>query len=98
MDCKDLTKIQIQELNGVWESKCLNRTTVYHFQDGQLTKSGSHLTPPRTTVSAKLNVFGEKVSLVTDSWIEDVELLTGRFLILQPKKGEFTLFVKLPIK
>lgn len=98
MESKDLTKLQIKDLNGVWESKCLNRTTTYHFQDGQLTKSGSHLIPPKITVSAKIHTFDEKTSLITDFWTEDVELLTDKFLILQPKKGEFSLFVKFPIK
>lgn len=98
MDCKDLTKIQIEDLNGMWESKCLNRTTTYHFQNGQLTKSGSHLRPPTITETVKLNIFGEKVSLVTNSRIEDLELLTDKFLVLQPETGKFSLFVKFPIK
>ncbi len=98
MELKDLTKLQIKELNGMWESKYLNTITTYHFQDGQLTRTGSHLRPPTITETAKLNIFGEKVTLVTNSRIEDVELLTDKFLILQPEKGKFSLFVKFPIK
>lgn len=91
----DLTKIQIEDLNGVWHSKTPHNTITYKFENGQLTVSDNNNQP--NTDSVKIHpISANKASIIGTMEIIDIELFDGKFLILKNSKGFYTLFVKFP--
>lgn len=91
----DLTKLQIQDLDGVWHSKTPQNTITYKFDNGQLTTSDRN--NQSNTDSVKIHpISTDRASLIGTMGTIDVELFDGKFLILKNSEGYYLLFVKFP--
>lgn len=96
MEFKDLTKIQIQDLNGIWHSKTPQNIITYTFENGQLTTSDNNNQP--RTYSVKIHpISSNRASLIGPDDIMDIELFCNKFLVLKNSKGFYLLLVKFPI-
>ena len=94
MELKDLTNVQIEDLNGIWETKRPSQPDIiFRFENGRLNVFG--LSNQGTISEAvKLNPISAERADLVGSEISHIELLTNKFLVIKNSKGFYLLLVK----